>query len=379
MFGSKAATPSPSGDIYSTGQSRQWPQTTSDCVKLPNQPDSVIGFLGLGSMSDTAQVTSNEESPEILTALRNLARGDKANLSSVLIPVEVDTTVEGTRVQGHCHYVALDSHGRPRLADLVARVTEFALAFAIPRSKIKSALEKASDTGDTTALIRLHNESRRLFTRLLKSGEGGELLLFAFAETHLGLPQIVCKMDLKSNSEMHIHGSDGLHCGPGKDNIGLALYWCESKIYSDFARAVRECLSDLAKYLLTDDTHEGRTSRDLQILDRHLDLADTELEEALMSFFDPTHRDYNRLEMRGICLVGFDYDAYPKMRSEMTPRDLEDAIREALPEWKSRLRNRVNEEDIADFFVHFLCLPLPSAQDFRLLMREKLGLSHVDN
>ena len=81
-----------------------------------------------------------------------------------------------------------------------------------------------------------------LFPDIESSGEGGELLLFVLAETLLRLPQILCKMSLKTNLRMHVHGADGVHAGVDPGMGRVALWWGESKIY-DAASAIRECVA----------------------------------------------------------------------------------------------------------------------------------------
>jgi len=62
--------------------------------------------------------------------------------------------------------------------------------------------------------------------------------MFILAEALLGLPQLLCKMDLKTDPEMHFHGVDGVHCGVGDDGKSLAVYWCESKVHKDISNAL---------------------------------------------------------------------------------------------------------------------------------------------
>lgn len=64
------------------------------------------------------------------------------------------------------------------------------------------------------------------------AGEGGELLLYSFLESHLQAPKILSKMELKTSSEHYVHGSDGVHLleeSPGN----YQLIFGESKMYSD--------------------------------------------------------------------------------------------------------------------------------------------------
>jgi len=132
-----------------------------------------------------------------------------------------------------------------------------ALTAATPTT---SEREDADRTGSSQKVVRLHTKARKLFTDLVQSGEGGELLLFALAEKLLRLPQLICKMSLNTNTRMHIHGADGLHAGVDEKTGKLLLYWGESKIFGDVTSAVRDCLKSLAPILLD----HGASKRDLQ-------------------------------------------------------------------------------------------------------------------
>jgi hypothetical protein len=189
---------------------------------------------------------------------------------------------------------------------------------------------------------------------LERSGEGGELLLFALAEKLLRLPQLICKMSLKTNTRMHIHGADGLHAGVDDETGKLVLYWGESKIYGDVVAAVRDCLASLAPML---QDHEA-SKRDLQLLQRHLDVDNEALEDALKKFLNP------------------DDPAYPPDPSAKAELNIiVDAITTTLPKWKEHLIKRVAEEKLDAFAMHFLFVPFPSADGFRDLFREHLGLT----
>src|SRR3546814_10487872 len=65
------------------------------------------------------------------------------------------------------------------------------------------------------AVSQLNQRALALFKRVRKasnrSGEAGELLLYLLTEWILGAPQIIAKMGLKTNPQMPVHGSDGVH------------------------------------------------------------------------------------------------------------------------------------------------------------------------
>lgn len=306
-------------------------------------------------------------------SLMRLARGTPTAFAGLLHDVESNAIVNETKVTAHCHCLKLDGNGRPRIADLVRVVAEHVLDYAIPRAEIREANEEFSRTGSTQKIIRLANEAKSLFTDLKNSGEGGELLLFALAEKILGLPQLICKMSLKTNARMHIHGADGLHAGVDSNTGNLILYWGESKIYGDVTSAVRECLASLAPML----KENAAGQRDLQLLQRHADLDDPVLEAAFKKFLDPDSAEFNSLEFRGLCLIGFDCDTYPLEASGIQIDDIAKNIAQTLPTWKSHVKKRISEEHLDAFSIHFLMIPFPSAELFRKSLRSQLGTEEV--
>jgi Cap4 SAVED domain len=324
---------------------------------------------GTGATPSTAtrMTTSSERLAE---ALARLARGEQTDLAALLHNVEGHVVVDETNVTAHCHCLTLDGNGRPRIEALVEAVAEHVLDYAIPRNEYRVAKEDERRTGSSRMVVRLINRARQLFTDLEQSGEGGELLLFALAEKVLQLPQLICKMSLKTNTRMHIHGADGLHAGVDKETGKLLLYWGESKIHGDVTGAVRECLASLAPML---QDHEA-SKRDLQLLQRHLDIDDQSLENALKKFLNPDDPAFNSVEFRGLCLVGFDCDAYPKGPSKSELKSIVSAITAALPVWKKHVVKRVSEEKLDEFSMHFFFVPFPSADRFRELFREHLQL-----
>lgn len=332
---------------------------------------TIADGTGGAATTPASAATTPTTSEPLEEALKRLARGTPTDLGALLYDVERHAVVEGTNVTAHCHCLQLDGNGRPRIETLVEAVAEHVLDYAIPRSEYRAAREDAERTGSSQKVVRLHTKARKLFTDLVQSGEGGELLLFALAEKLLRLPQLICKMSLKTNTRMHIHGADGLHAGVDERTGKLLLYWGESKIFGDVTSAVRDCLKSLAPIL---QDHEA-SKRDLQLLQRHLDVDNEELENALKKFLDPDDPAFNSLEFRGLCLVGFDCDAYPAGPSKVELKTIVGAIVTALPKWKEHLVKRVAEEKLDAFSMHFLFVPFPSADKFRELFREHLGLT----
>ena len=104
------------------------------------------------------------------------------------------------------------------------------------------------------------------------------MLLFLLAERFLCLPQVLCKMDLKTDSRMHYHGADGVYASISETG-NLKLYWGESKMYKDAIAAIRDCLSSLAPFLIEEEQEGAGRERDLILLSDRADLSDPGLTE----------------------------------------------------------------------------------------------------
>ena len=245
--------------------------------------------------------------------------------------------------------------------------------YAIPREKLAEAKARDQKFNSSEAVGALFDQARNSFTDLATTGEGGEILLFLLAERFLKLPQILCKMDLKTDSRMHYHGADGVYAGIRDDGV-LKLYWGESKIYSDASSAIRECLASLAPYLREPDDEGSERERDLVLLSDKADLGNSDVRNALRRYFDKSSPMSNRVQYCGIALVGFDASFYPASTVQAVVGEVEDAARVSIKTWRERVRDRIVVEKLDKWEIHFLCLPMPSAEGFRTNLLRALGL-----
>ncbi|WP_280171530.1 HamA C-terminal domain-containing protein [Agrobacterium pusense] len=308
---------------------------------------------------------------EVLDAILS---GDPEELGVHLHLVGRDIEIEGHKVTLHCHCLTTDANGKVKVKRLAEFMRNAAADYAIPRKRIEEARERDARFRSTSAVSKLHQEARGVFTDLATTGEGGEMLLFLLAERFLGLPHVLCKMDLKTDSRMHYHGADGVYAGVTDDGK-LKLYWGESKVYGDPTDAVRDCLKSLAPFLLEED-HEGSSrERDLLLLSDKADLGDPRLSEAFKRYFDTASPLSNRIEYCGIALIGFDADFYPSSDTRGVLEDIAAAAKIGLENWTTAVGRRLAAEKLEHFDIHFLCVPLPSVEKFREAFLEAMGQS----
>ena len=112
--------------------------------------------------------------------------------------------IDGHAVKIHCHCLAVDGNGRVQPRRLAEFMRNAVADYAIPRSQLAKAKARDSKYNSTEAVGAVIEKARRSFTDLARTGEGGEMLLFLLAERFLKLPQILCKMDLKTDPECTI-------------------------------------------------------------------------------------------------------------------------------------------------------------------------------
>ncbi len=313
--------------------------------------------------------------PDIYNSLMPLLRRSQpGSLDAYLETVACDVNIEQTQTNAHCRFIALDGNKRARVKDFVRFIGKKITDFAIPRGEINRALNEGAKTSSTAPVDKLSKKARNLFTRLPKSGEGGEVLLSILAETILRLPQLFTKMVLKTNANMHVHGSDAIHFGINQSNGSLALYWGESKLYADAGAAIRECFTSLAPFLLGAGGSGAAQERDLQLMRDGIDLDDIKLENALKQYLDPDSTMFKQFEYRGLCLVGFNSEAYPTSPNSPEANQLKQKIETTFDNCKNQIQNRVLAERIETFTIELFCVPFPKVDDFRSAFREELGL-----
>ncbi|HVW64232.1 MAG TPA: DUF1837 domain-containing protein [Nitrosospira sp.] len=312
-------------------------------------------------MDDVAEVDL------IAGTLESLARGEVGEWDSYFHWIEKCVEIDDTKTLFHAHCFTLDGSKRPRIHALVQFMVANILDYAIPRQRILEAKRHQERTGSSHKMVYLWLEARQLFTKLAKSGEGGELLLFLLGERVLKLPQLICKMNLKTATQMHFHGADGIHVGVSDNN--LCLYWGESKLHSDASQAIRECIDSLSPLLLGNGGLGSPEERDLQLLRQHMNVDSPELVDALRGYLDVDDPRYNKLQFRGLCLIGFDSDAYPTSLNSDELKDIVEKLRLKIPQWKKLLGKRIKEKGIDSFHIHAFYLPFPSVDVFRLALK----------
>lgn len=305
--------------------------------------------------------------------LEAILSGDANQLDVHLTLVEKSMPIAGSEMRLSCHCLSVDANGRVKVSRLVEYLRLVLTDYAIPRSKIEAARKRDAEFKSSAAMNSLLFEARNLFTDLKNSGEGGEMLLYVLAQHYLKLPQVLCKMDLKTDSKMHYHGADGVYAGVTDDGV-LKLYWGESKVYATPGAAISACLRSLAPFLSQEESEEAERERDLVLLSDKADLSNSELTSAFKRYFDKNSTMSNRVRYCGIGLVGFDSTMYPEANGSAIAAELAAQVKIDSQDWLLQAKKHVEKRKIEKFEIELLCVPVPKVSTFRREFLRALGI-----
>lgn len=266
------------------------------------------------------------------------------------------------------------------MAELVEAITRHMLQFSLSRSKIDeleakhSSIEMDEFLGAYEAL---RSEAYRIFMQANKNthrnGEAGELLLYLLTEWVLGAPQILAKMSLKTNRDMPVHGSDGVHARYCSTTNRLLLYWGESKLHAKVSDAITDALKSVAEALTP-----GKMQHEIDLVQRNIDFSGLppEARAALLRFLDPFEEDYNARHDVITCLVGFDFDGFEAV-TQLTGQDAETAFvelaRARLTTLAPQVAEKMTDHGIAGQPIELFFFPVPAVDDFRKIFQDKIG------
>lgn len=299
--------------------------------------------------------------------LDSLVRGDPNEFLHLLTAYDVPVPLQGSAATVRTHFLAADANGSPAVELLATAMARAAMDFCIPRSRVEQALKHLRETGSTSHFSRLEQQARELFVAGDETGEGGELLLFLLMEQVLELPQLLAKMSLKTNSNVHVHGSDGVHAKLADDGV-LDLYWGESKLYKSSSAAFTDCFESIAPFLGV----EGDTRRrDLLLIRDNLNVQQEDLAAHLLQYFDETSPKALQVRWNGVCLVGFDYSTYPDIKKLADEQAV--IIAKAAEQWQKAILDRLEKNGLLTVNIDVFCIPFPDVDAMRKMVRKKLG------
>jgi hypothetical protein len=284
---------------------------------------------------------------------------------------------KGLDVQGNFYYLALRD-GQPTVEEFVKLLYDHIPYFCLTQKDRQKHLDQWEKTRELFHMQDMFDKARKLLIRSKESGktvgEPGEMILFMLLEGALKIPQMCCKMSLKTSAEMPVHGSDAIHLAFDEAAKKLVLYWGESKLYAQLSNALDEVCTSIQGFITANGGKKPR-DRDVDILCDHMNLPDGPAKEAVLKYFDPYAEESNDLREVFACFVGFDFAFFDKLvamdkakaESEFQIRYLE-RVKSACQLFEQKIKST----KIHKLNFHFFLIPFPCVDTLRKLYLQKL-------
>lgn len=164
--------------------------------------------------------------------------------------------------------------------------------------------KRTSEPTTSAERQKLHREARDLLTRKQKSGEAGEMLVYFLIEAILGAPQLIAKMELKTNTKLESFGADGVHVKWSEPDQILEIYCAESKLEGQPSKAISNCVASLQEFHLKDSSRH-----ELRLATSHFKHADVRTKEAITRILENKEPSI-KWRLRHACLVGYNSKNY---------------------------------------------------------------------
>lgn len=320
------------------------------------------------------------DQPALADAMAALLK-DHSGLSIRLKNVPFEWSSGMHRLTGSFHYITF-ADGVPTVQEFVEYLYDCLIPYCLPKHKIKNALSGIDPNTEYNRIVRLGDEAKSLFIKaknqLESGGEPGELILYALLEWVLKAPRLVSKMYLKTNNNMPVHGTDGIHLGydPVKDL--LTVYFGESKIYQNFSSAADAAFTSIAELI----SNSGQISREIEILNNLSDLnsLDSAFQEKIAQYINPYSTSNLTLNKKLVhaCMLGFEYSAYNrilKFEPDKVASAFEEKYRKRIGSACRVIERHYGKRLPVTTNLHLFLLPFPSLKDFRAAFYEKLGVA----
>lgn len=321
----------------------------------------------------------NKEAEISLEDIIASLRGDYAHLSARLRELQHNVVCEFNDVTLRLHFPSFRQRNAT-VHELVEAISLHITNFALSREEVKTVdiqYGKISANAFREETTKLNQEAIRLFIKTAKAtgrnGECGELLLYLLTEWKLNAPQIISKMSLKTNTDMPIHGSDGVHARYCSTMKRLYLYWGEAKLHA----RVTSAISDAAKSISTALSPEA-INHEIGLIKKNINFSglDDIAKAEFIEFLNPMTEKYNNRFDVVTCLIGFNFDGYQTVAAD-NGDDAEqrfaslatEQLKSIAPTISRNLKNQGLEKITLELFL----LPLPSVQDLRNLFQDKIG------
>lgn len=295
--------------------------------------------------------------------LNNQLSVDSSDYESCMGVVEHEYSINGVNANIRMHYIKFDGNGQPMISALAEMLYGYIIEYCIASKNREEPL-------NSRQYARLVKDARSLFRhpsiangKSDKTGEAGELLLYFLTEAVLKAPQVVAKMELKTNHGDEVKGSDGIHARYNPE-LGLVdFFFGESKLYKKSSSAIGDAIKSVQQF------HEVEMYKhEFTMVTKHFKYADEKTKEEITSLILNGEPGPD-VCINHACLIGYDFKGFNDLSATETSKERFDDFLVKFHSDGSRLTDLIQkrfdcfEKKFIRFDVFFI--PFPSVEAFR--------------
>ena len=228
--------------------------------------------------------------------------------------------------------------------------------------------EKMRDPAYSSRIYRRARDKFRL--KDPKPSEAGELILFILLESQ-GIIQVVQKMPLKTNKNMPLHGSDGIHV---QVNDGMILlHFGESKMYKDLVGAISVSVKSVEDFT---DENTGKHKLEVDIISTHFDRAKFgEYADLLAEIVLPYAKNKESYREVNSIFIGYDWDVMCDL-SKRGKQDLTTFLKAEFEKQHEgiieKMKKAIEKSKVKNQHFHIQFVPFADVDRFLMMFKKEL-------
>jgi len=188
------------------------------------------------------------------------------------------------------------------------------------------------------------------------------MLLYFLMEAVLKAPQIVSKMDLKTNHKDELKGSDGIHARFNDKTKMVDFFFGESKLYKQSSKAIADAIKSIEQF------HDIEMyQHEFTMVTKYFKYADDKIKDAITSLIVHGEPGPN-VCINHACLIGYDFKKFISLEGENHLEITGDFITKFHKDGKrltKSLQKRFDQFDKKSLKFDVFFIPFPSVTEFR--------------
>lgn len=297
-----------------------------------------------------------------IAEIKSLIAVNNDDYTACIDSIEHSDTISSLKANLRFHHLKFDGNGRPMVKALAGLLYNYIIDYCI-------AAKNRPEPITFNDAARLTKEARKLFRHPDvtddspdKTGEAGEALLYFLVEAIIQAPQVVAKMELKTNRKLEANGSDGIHVKWNAEDQIFDFYFGESKLYRNIDDAITSAIKSI------DSFHADEVYKhEFTMITKHFKYADKEVQDAVT--------EHIRLGEPGpgarinhACLIGYNWDAYssaPGVAHSVLSKEFKENFSKETSLIASKLEKKLTGFSRSHLCLDVFFIPFPCVQEFR--------------